>query len=218
MNHPLIRSFPLTWHSSENTGEKKNEESVKRNHRYKWEEDSSLANIEEGRKKRKHEHVDMIDDKNEKVCQLQGSKRVLKEQSIQETRRENNRQRAKANRERVKKLTRNMEEEIGLLATSNEQLRLECQMQRKEMSMLRNICQLPALNHGKSHTHADIPSAPMTSGLRDFEILNIISKFGNTNNTITDILQAQRYSEMVGTRGTFLHPVTLTPSVYNPLT
>ena len=58
----------------------------------------------------------------------------------------------------------------------------------------------------------------MTSGHRDFEILNIINKFGNTNNINTDILQAQSYSEMVGARGTFLNPGTLTPSVYNPLT
>ena len=58
----------------------------------------------------------------------------------------------------------------------------------------------------------------MTPGHRDFEILNIISKFGNTNNINTDILQAQRYSEMVGARGTFLNPGTLTLSMYNPLT
>lgn len=157
-----------------------------------------LAHVEKQGKNRKKAKVSTIDNNDENACFNspylgRTDERVLTEQSkTVQTRREMNRRRAKDNREQKKIMIRKVEERIILLKVDNERLRLECQIQRREIDQLRDICELSTSNT-RFLNHTNIPSAP-TTRLSNADILNINNRISSTNDNISDVLQALEYS------------------------
>merc|ERR1740124_1463114 len=115
-----------------------------------------------------------------------------REKQTAEMRLEVNRQRAKTFESAKKIMIEEMQKQLVLLTMENNKLRIESQVQQEEITLLRKTSQLLASNI-RPPTHTSVTP----KGLSNSEIIDIIRGVGNTNDSLSDILQTPRYPENI---------------------
>jgi len=112
------------------------------------------------------------------------------QQKTLKTRLEINRQRAREIRKRKKLMVEEMQKQILFLSRENKRLKLESQMQREELTFLRETSQLLASSRNMSIAPPNIPAVAPNPQARfsEYDILKIINSIRNPNagNTMTN--------------------------------
>lgn len=136
----------------------------------------------------------------------------------QKSRLELNRQRAREIRKRKKLMVEEMQKQILFLSKQNKKLKLESQMQKEELTFLRETSSLvtTSANMSIAQTSAPPVTPSLQARLSEYDILKLITNIHN-NNTGNTNTNADHLSNILGnsepSRDTFLNPGARTSSI-----